>query len=943
MPEPVSKDALVRQLAEGRAISAEQQAGRETLRALQLEASAQQTVRELQLQLEDTRRELSAELAQVQAVANERAQKLERIEQSLPWKLSLPLRVVLRWRRLWLEKRAAAAEAAADAKGVAAAGADAGRGSGADAQGMAASNDASLPSKASGASGGSGAAEGSGTATSPASKESVSGLAAPVPLPDDRQAVLLVLCDAASDDAAFDAEAMCRALLGQYHVCVWLLRPSRHAQALQAMTHEVLLRPASYGDSREAVAEVAGRHAFAFALAFGLETRPVLPALQASGLPVVGVVPDTDHRPVSPAVLREFTLGCHCTVFSSQNTLDQTRLVAHHLTGLVMECIAPPAVERTADDGAGSAGSMGQGGSVAADVSDSAAGTAFVRGAGEAASAAADGKTVAGSGWVRPAYARRVVLGIGPMDADSGVDLFIGCVSALQRRGELPDDVHFVWAGRPAPGPEGEAWLGFLIGQLLRSGLQNRISLLARELPAAALMDHASALLLPSRREALPPEAVQALQGGVPVLCFDSAGGMAAALGEAGLAEGCVAPYPDVDALARRLAVLLSDATRLQACGEAARWLAAERLGPHAYVQRLASLAQRAARVTQQEMDDAAQILASPRFIAGYVDPAFKKGDDRSGVVAAYLRNWKTGHGRRKPCAGFHPGVYRALQADLPAQVDAFADYLRRGEPEGGWNYPVIAVHEPAPSKAVNVRAALHIHAYYPELVPEMLERLKHNATRPDIYVTVKDAAGEAQVRAMLDAHPGGPHHVQVVPNRGRDIGPFLSMVGSTLCDNYAVVGHVHTKQSLHVSDRAAVDAWRHFLLENLLGGAQSGAIADTILGAMVADDQLGIVFPDDPTPWGWDNNEATARLLAGPLGVDTLPAQFNFPAGTMFWIRTDVLRRFVNLGIEWGDYPYEPLGPDGSMLHALERLFGVVPLAMGKRCGVTWVDGVTR
>ena len=139
------------------------------------------------------------------------------------------------------------------------------------------------------------------------------------------------------------------------------------------------------------------------------------------------------------------------------------------------------------------------------------------------------------------------------------------------------------------------------------------------------------------------------------------------------------------------------------------------------------------------------------------------------------------------------------------------------------------------------------------------------------------------------------------------------------------------------------VDRWRHFLLENLLGGTQSGAMADTIFAAMQADPSLGIVFPDDPAICGWDQNEAGARLLAGPLGLDALPEAINFPVGTMFWIRPDVLRRFVDLKLDWADYPSEPLGADGSMLHALERLFGVVPAAMGKRCAVTWVDGVTR
>src|SRR5690606_28178685 len=134
------------------------------------------------------------------------------------------------------------------------------------------------------------------------------------------------------------------------------------------------------------------------------------------------------------------------------------------------------------------------------------------------------------------------------------------------------------------------------------------------------------------------------------------------------------------------------------------------------------------------------------------------------------------------------------------------------------------------------------------------------------------------------------------VPNQGRDIAPFLTAFGQALCDGYAVIGHVHTKQSLHVTDRAAVERWRLFLLENTLGGSHAGAMMDTILAAMEGDPKLGIIFPDAPNPPGWDYNLGGAQALAKRMGITSLPVDFNFPAGTMFWMRSEALRPFVDL-----------------------------------------------
>ena len=59
--------------------------------------------------------------------------------------------------------------------------------------------------------------------------------------------------------------------------------------------------------------------------------------------------------------------------------------------------------------------------------------------------------------------------------------------------------------------------------------------------------------------------------------------------------------------------------------------------------------------------------------------------------------------------------------------------------------------------------------------------------------------------------------------------------------------------------------------------------------------------------------------------------------------MRSAVLEKFAELDLSWGDYAPEPLPIDGTSIHAIERLFGVVPATMGMTCVVTNVRGVTR
>jgi lipopolysaccharide biosynthesis protein len=281
--------------------------------------------------------------------------------------------------------------------------------------------------------------------------------------------------------------------------------------------------------------------------------------------------------------------------------------------------------------------------------------------------------------------------------------------------------------------------------------------------------------------------------------------------------------------------------------------------------------------------------------------------------------------------------------ADM-ALGDAYADYLSKGRPDGPWKVPILQgpAKDKSAMKATGLRTALHVHAYYVDELDDVLSRLGANLSRPKVFVSVKDAQDLVQAETLLQDYDG-ESVTRIVPNLGRDIGPFLIEFGPELVRDFDVIGHVHTKKSAALADDALVAHWKRFALCNVLGGLEAGAMMDLQLSAFEKVPGLGITFPADPHIISWNLNKGHAVRLSAQMGVTDLPDAFDFPVGTMFWMRSSALSPFVGLNLDWADCPSEPLPYDGSMLHALERLFGIIPKLNGFEVRMTNVMGVTR
>jgi hypothetical protein len=341
------------------------------------------------------------------------------------------------------------------------------------------------------------------------------------------------------------------------------------------------------------------------------------------------------------------------------------------------------------------------------------------------------------------------------------------------------------------------------------------------------------------------------------------------------------------------------------------------------------------------------EIKAAGFFDSKYAYPQIEVSQDRP--FRDYLAAWRSGLETRKPAPGFHPGVYRDHHPELT--TDPTVDYIQQGKPKGPWLSEVMREGEAEWLKVKSakegrknseIRAALHLHLHYTEGVEGLFQKIRASRSKPDLFVSTTSEEGKVRVKVMLDKYGLQPKEIAVFPNRGRDIGPFLSGFGPKLFSDYEIVGHIHSKQSPHAHDDY-LQNWVEFLERGLIG--RNGEMMDAILDKMTSDRSIGIIYPDDPGCFDWEGNYSYGKALIERMGFKAplQDAAMNFPVGTMFWARASALKPLIDLNLQWNDYPEEPVPIDGSMLHALERLFGIVPRLTGYRTVVTRVEGVCR
>ena len=211
---------------------------------------------------------------------------------------------------------------------------------------------------------------------------------------------------------------------------------------------------------------------------------------------------------------------------------------------------------------------------------------------------------------------------------------------------------------------------------------------------------------------------------------------------------------------------------------------------------------------------------------------------------------------------------------------------------------------------------ALLIHGFYLDALAEMLQALPRDGF--DLYVSTPLRQLPAAA-ALLRQQRWERVVLFGVPNRGRDLAPFLLQ----LLPAAAAVGHhgfikLHTKSSPHLGDGKD---WGGHLVNSLLDPA--------VVAQLRRQPPPGLLAPAGtlvPITLQLHNNAEHLKRLQRTHAVDgatLLGAQFI--AGSMFAGRLSALQPLLKMELSLSDFEPEAGQTDGTLAHALERWIGVL------------------
>lgn len=242
------------------------------------------------------------------------------------------------------------------------------------------------------------------------------------------------------------------------------------------------------------------------------------------------------------------------------------------------------------------------------------------------------------------------------------------------------------------------------------------------------------------------------------------------------------------------------------------------------------------------------------------------------------------------------------------------------------WLEATRAALRPMPRGQQATHACAVVHAWYPEIFEEIARALR--ASGVDFRLIVTTTADKARSIREIALKYRFDAELQVGPNRGRDILPFLRALYRLRSDGEQYVLKLHTKRSPHLLDG---QRWRQELVDRLVSHKR----ARRILFALRDDPTIGLVAPDGYLVSIGERPGANLdglHYLAARTGLTNVRASTTFPAGSMFWARMDAFEPLLDAHLYEWEFEEECGQIDGTLAHAVERIFAECARASGLR-----------
>ena len=274
----------------------------------------------------------------------------------------------------------------------------------------------------------------------------------------------------------------------------------------------------------------------------------------------------------------------------------------------------------------------------------------------------------------------------------------------------------------------------------------------------------------------------------------------------------------------------------------------------------------------------------------------------------------------------------RSSSVDNPIFINAWNEWAEGAilEPDASQGYAYLdATRRALCSSSVANQSRIVIHAWYLDVLDDLLEQLRDWPSAPPLFVTAAEPVFQ-QVEERLRAS-GFPYQLMKVENRGRDIQPFLQAANRLLGQGVEVVLKLHTKKSIHLTTG---DEWRRKMVDAL---ALKGH-GDAILSALSRDRTLGLVSPHAHhfnVKRHLGANASNMQHISWLTALKPSDSKW-FAAGSMFWVRLKALAPLIECGLRTSDFEQERGQIDGTVAHAIERLFAACIEDSGYRMATT-------
>ena len=225
-------------------------------------------------------------------------------------------------------------------------------------------------------------------------------------------------------------------------------------------------------------------------------------------------------------------------------------------------------------------------------------------------------------------------------------------------------------------------------------------------------------------------------------------------------------------------------------------------------------------------------------------------------------------------------------------------------------------------------KIAVQVHVYYIDIYLHIIELLKNFPYDIDLYITTTDKSINNKVLKIAQEARFKNVKVESYGNKGRDIYPFICQM-SKVYKKYDFILKLHTKKTLSYDND-----WCEYLLNNLIGDKYKIV---TLLDYL--DKNGGILYPVyyksvlDMLSVGGNKNNIDELMNNMNFDISKIDLNsFDFPTGSMFYVESNILKELFEMDKGYMDKDFNNECIDGTYAHAIERIFGILPLIKNKK-----------